>query len=133
MQHPRRRDALTRQVGRRHPARRRAGAHEVEVVAGRVVGDEVDGGEGAPIGADAARIDAFFGPERAQHPAVAVVANGREVAGVSTLARRRDREVRGVAAEALQPQAPVGLAALVELDHRFAERKELDRGVWGGG
>ena len=69
----------------------------------------------------AARIDTFPDPERAQKPAVGIVAEGGEVACAGALARCGDREVRGVAAEALQPEATFALAGPVELDHRLAK------------
>ena len=73
-----------------------------------VVGDEVDGGEGVGVGAHAAVVDAFLAPHRAQHRAVDVVAERGQVADARALARRGDGEVRRVAAEALQVEAPVG-------------------------
>ena len=93
-----------------------------------VVGDEVDGGEGVAVAAHAAVVDAFLAPHRAQHRAVDVVAERGDVAGARALARRGDGEVRGVAAEALQVEAPVGGAGLVELDHRLAEGEDVRGG-----
>jgi len=120
-----------RQLRERQPARRRAAAKEVEVMPGFVVGDEVDRGEGVGIGDDAGVVDAFARPHRAQHRAVDVAAERREIADLGALARRRDREVRRVAAEALQIEPPVAVAGLVELDHRLAEGEDVehDRGL----
>ena len=98
------------------------------MVAGGIVGDEVDRGEGVAIGGHAAVVDAFALPELAQHRAVGVVADRREVADARALARRRDREVRAVAAEALQVEAAAFGAGLVELDHRLAEGEDVDGG-----
>ena len=80
------------------------------------------------VGADAALLDAFVAPELAQHRAVSVVADRREVADARALARRRDREVRGVTAEALEIDPAVFGAGLVELDHRLAEGEDVDCG-----
>ena len=94
----------------------------------RVVGDEVDGGEGVAVAAHAAVVDTFLAPHRAQHRAVDVVAERGQVAGARALSCRGDGEVRGVAAEALQVEAPVGGARLVELDHRLAEGEDVHGG-----
>ena len=107
------------------PARRRAAAKEAEVVSRSVVADEVDRGERIGVGRDAGIVDPFFAPHRAQHRAVDVVAERREIADLRALPRRRDGEVRGVAAEALQIDAARGLAGLVELDHRLAEGEDV--------
>ena len=57
--------------------------------------------------------------------AVDVVAEHRDVADARALARRRDREVGRVAAEALQVEPAAGVAGLVELDHRLAEGEDV--------
>jgi hypothetical protein len=96
------------------------------MMAGGVVGDEVDRGERVAVGANAALLDAFAAPEIAQHRAIGVVADCGEVADARALARRRDREVRGVATEALEVDATAFGSGLVELDHRLAEGEDVD-------
>ncbi len=94
-----------------------------------IVGHEIDGGECAGVAAHALVIDAFSTPEFAQLPAVRVVADGREVAGLRTLARRGNHEIRGVAAEALQEKPAAAFAPLVELDHGLAEGQDVEAAV----
>ena len=105
-----------------------AAAEEAEVMARGVVGDEVDGGKSVAVAAHAAVVDAFLAPHRAQHRAVDVVAERGDVAGARALARRGDSEVRGVAAEPLEVETPLGRARLVELDHRLAESEDVHGG-----
>jgi len=126
MQHARCRDTLARQVGRAHAAGRRTRAEEVEVVAARVVRDEVDRRERVGVAAHRRMVDAFAAPQRAQHRAVGVVAERADVGDARALARRGDGEVARVPAVALQVDAAVALARLVELDHRLAERDDVD-------
>ena len=54
--------------------------------------------------------------------------SGRTGVGGRLLASGRDREVRGVAAEALQVKASVDGTGLVELDHRLAEGEDVHGG-----
>ena len=125
---------VARHVRRREPAGGRAAAEEVELVAARAVGDEVDRGEGGGVGPDAAVVHALLVPQGAQHAAVGVVAEGAEVADPRALAGRGDREIGAVAAEALQVEAAAALAGLVELDHGLAVGEDVEGGghVSGG-
>src|SRR5690606_17935994 len=71
-------------------------------------------------------VHALLVPQAAQQGAIGVVAERAEVGHTRALARRRDGEVRGVATEALQVQAAFALTGLVELDHRLAQRDDVE-------
>ena len=79
-------DALARPAPTSAATGRRALAEEAEVVALRIVIDEVDGGE-APPPVELRVVHAFALPQLAQHAAVDVVADRREVAHFRTPAR----------------------------------------------
>ena len=126
-------DQPPRQLRRPQPARRRSVAKEMEVMACRVVGDEIDRGEGLGIGDHARVVDTLAIPQAAQHRAVGVVTERTDVGHPGALARGGDGEVAAVAAEALQVGTAVTLAGLIELDHRLAEGDDVEALEVGAG
>ncbi len=90
---------------------------------GRAMGDEIDAGRRRRFALYFGRVDLFAAPELHQQVAEAVGAEQSDVAGLGALARRGDRRVGRVAAEAGFVERVVRL--LVELDHGFAETDEI--------
>ena len=129
IEHARRRDRRFGQIGGRVHRGGGVGAVVQEVMALRVMRDEIDAGQPA-VGADhGGRIDALARPQRHEAVAGHVVAECGDVADARALPCRGDRGVRGVAAVAFQvmPRA-VGLQGkLVELQHRLAHAQQIDR------
>ena len=100
MQQARAADHVDGQRRRLHSRCRRAGAQIGELVAGRAVRHEIDAGRRARIRRHAASVDAFVGPQAQERAAERVVADARDVPRARAEARRGDRHVRRVAAEA---------------------------------
>ena len=94
-------DVVGGQSLRRHQRGGGVLAQVVELVAGRAVRHEADAGRSRGMAGDTRSVDAFRFPEVEKGIAHPVLADTGQVSRGGTLARRRDRHVLRIAAEAL--------------------------------
>ena len=92
----------------------------------RAVIDEVGAGGRCRIDGDALGVDVLVVPELQQHASERVVAELGDVTTFGALPHGGDQRIRSIAPESLHVRARIRIG-LVELDHRFAQRDDIER------